>query len=113
MKCHYPKLNTMKQKKKYTAVGKWLCGSTLPIFKDAFVYSQGSMRMGTTVKPYGKGEYDIDLILHLPSGKSHHSPDKIRELVGQRLSENGKYKPILKELNRGWCLNYAGDFIWT
>lgn len=48
---------------KYRAVGDWLAadGSSLALFAPE-VYPQGSMLLGTTVRPYGQNEYDLDLV---------------------------------------------------
>lgn len=95
---------------KYKNVGAWLEKSNDPIFRGALIYPQGSVRLGTTVKPYGNDEYDIDLVVHLPHVTENASSERIKNTVGARLRENGIYAQKLLELKRGWRINYAGDF---
>lgn len=96
-------------KNKYEAVGNWLSDS--PEFKlsESAIFPQGSTRLGTTVRPFGRDEFDIDLVCHLVYGTISDPPDVIRNLVGDRLRENGTYRNMLKPLNRGWRLNYAAS----
>ncbi|WP_304545991.1 nucleotidyltransferase domain-containing protein [Sulfurimonas microaerophilic] len=96
--------------KKYNAVSKWLHDSDNEIFKDSTIYPQGSVRLGTTVKPYGANEHDIDLVVHLPKVNKYYSSEYIHELIGDRLKDHDTYSSMLKPLKRGWRLNYAGDF---
>lgn len=95
---------------KYENVGKWLQKSDSAIFADSFVYPQGSVRLGTTVKPYSDDEYDIDLVVHLPYINESISSEVIKNVIGDRLKENETYRHKLEELKRGWRINYAGDF---
>ena len=50
-------------RQRYHAVADWLNaeGSSLDRF-DPQIFSQGSFRIRTTVKPIGESEYDIDLV---------------------------------------------------
>ncbi len=38
---------------RYNSVGDWLAESEDPVFEDAVIYPQGSVRLETTVKPLG------------------------------------------------------------
>jgi hypothetical protein len=51
---------------KYGAVGRWLAApeSSLAIFAPE-VYPQGSMLLGTTLRTYGRSEYDLDVVCQL------------------------------------------------
>jgi hypothetical protein len=96
---------------KYKAVGSWLAfpGSTLAQFAPV-IYPQGSMRLGTTVRPYNcQHEYDLDLVCQL-HGCGHQSPMTIYRWVQNRLAANQTYKEILEPLKRCLRLNYAGAF---
>jgi len=48
---------------RYKSIGRWLeaDGSLLAPFNPV-IYSQGSLRIGTTVRPRGRQEYDLDLV---------------------------------------------------
>lgn len=82
-------------------------------FKDADFefYPQGSVRIGTTVKPIGKNEFDLDIVLHL-RGKSYqgNNPLKIYNELKRRLNESDKYNQMIELKNRCIRLNYSGDF---
>lgn len=96
---------------KYRAVGTWLAlpGSALAPFAPV-IYPQGSMLLGTTVRPYNsRHEYDLDLVCQL-----HHCGEQpplfVYEWVYGRLAENQTYKDMLERLKRCLRLNYAGAF---
>ena len=95
---------------KYYAIGNWLndVGSSLRRF-DPRIYVQGSKRTGTTVKPQGQQEHDLDLVCQymvIPS----MDPKVIKQLAWDRLGEHGYYRKIREEKNRCIRLNYAGEF---
>ncbi|OOZ38957.1 nucleotidyltransferase domain-containing protein [Solemya elarraichensis gill symbiont] len=95
---------------KYDAVGRWLDDADHPILADSRIFSQGSVRLGTTVKPLGRDEYDVDLVCHLLSGHASMGAAYLKKIIGDRLKANGHYQPILEEKQRCWRLNYAGQF---
>lgn len=90
----------------YEAVGKWLGDG---IEYDVRISPQGSMNLGTTIKPISdKDDYDIDLVCMLENGQRLDSFD-IKNIVGQRLKENAVYrKKILAEGEgtRCWKMQY-------
>ena len=95
---------------KYRAVGRWLAapGSSLAIFAPE-VYPQGSMLLGTTVRPYGRSEYDLDLVCQL-HWCAQQPPLTIYDWVHGRMAANETYREILEKLKRCLRLNYAGSF---
>ena len=94
---------------KYGAVGRWLDAreSALRIYRPV-VFVQGSVAIGTASKAVGREERDIDLVcrMHLPH---EISQARAKQMVGERLRQNGTYAEILEEKNRCWRLNYAGQ----
>lgn len=97
---------------RYQHVGNWLNDGKYEGSDDVpAIYPQGSFRLGTVVRPLRDGkesDYDIDLVCRLALKKESTIPKKIKHLVGRRLSENGRYEPMLdKEGKRCWTLNYA------
>lgn len=96
--------------KKYEAVGEWLNNSEDSVLSNAFIYTQGSVKLGTTVKPYKYDEHDIDLVVHLPSIDESYSSESVKNIVGERLKINKIYEGKISPLKRGWRINYAGDF---
>ncbi len=115
---------TMQEKavKSYEAVGKWLGDG---IDYDVKIMPQGSMNLGTVIKPIDDSDdYDVDLVCLLKDGKFLPLTD-IKNLVGDRLKENATYKKMLEsEGKRCWtmqydefhmdilpCVPYKGEFI--
>lgn len=100
--------DTMRDKaiESYTAVGKWLgdCAED----SSVKISPQGSFYLGTVIKPVSDNdEYDIDLVCLLKD-KHGASEYEIKNLVGDRLKEHGKYAKMLdtEEGKRCWTLNY-------
>jgi len=96
---------------KYEAVGKWLAESESPLhmYKPT-IYPQGSFKIGTTVKPLLKDEYDIDLVCELEDDVTITEPMSLLEKIYQRIRSNETYKSICQKKNRCVCINYAGNF---
>ncbi len=95
---------------KYDAVTKWLSAddSVLAAYNPD-IYPQGSLALGTAVKPLSGDEYDLDFVCELEGFTG--TPAEIKKIVGDRLKESAIYQPpLLEEMNRCWRLNYAGDF---
>jgi len=95
---------------KYQAVGKWLSAPGSPLFIYApEIYPQGSMLLGTTIRPWRGEEFDLDLVcqLHWCAGEP---PAKIYRWVHNRLADHETYRLMLEPLKRCLRLNYAGDF---
>ena len=92
--------------KSYEAVGDWLSSG---IDYDVHVYPQGSMSLGTTIKPVTDiDDYDIDLVCLLENGQSLDAKS-IKSIVGNRLKEHETYcAKILQEGEgkRCWKMQY-------
>ena len=97
-------------RRRYEGVGDWLAGATDPILRALAIYLQGSTALGTTVRPLGRNEHDVDLIALARQGSPHYSPVTIKLAVGKRLRESGHYAPLLEEKPRCWRLTYANEF---
>jgi hypothetical protein len=96
-------------KQRYEAVGAWLAASPDPRLRTLSIYLQGSTALGTTVKPLGRNEHDVDLVGHVAGGGGV-PPVILKKLIGDRLHQNGHYRSLLEEMPRCWRLNYAGEF---
>ena len=94
----------------YEAVATWIAGSDDPLLASTLVYLHGSGGLGTTIKPIGRMEFDIDLICLLLGVSRSTDPAAVKAAVGRRLREHGRYAQILQEKKRCWRLNYAGEF---
>ncbi len=97
-------------KTNYEAVGQWLADAEDDWLASSRIYLQGSTALGTTVKPIGQNEHDVDLVCHIPGLGQWRSPASCKQLVGERLKANQRYGRILEEKPRCWRLNYAGEF---
>ena len=97
-------------KKKYKAVGEWMAEEDTLLFQyRPEIYPQGSMRLGTAVKPLDSDEFDVDLVCELQVSSSADQSE-VKDIVGRRLAEHETYKKMRQEKNRCWRLDYAGQF---
>lgn len=78
------------------------------------IYPQGSIRLGTVVKPLRDCEgsaYDVDLVCELQYTEAQSiqlGPQAIKLMVGKRLQSDGVYSPMLDdEGKRCWTVEYA------
>ena len=97
---------------RYEAVCRWLEdeGSAVAAFSPT-IYPQGSMRIGTTVKPFGRDEYDLDFVCEFQFHVNMlQSPIQLLRLLELRLREHEAYRSILEMKNRCVRLNYANEF---
>lgn len=99
-----------KAKSAYESVADWMSKSTNPFLASVDVYPQGSVALGTAVRPLGSDEFDVDLINLIHRCHPYMLPEEAKKLVGDRLAEHQFYAKILEEKKRCWRLNYAGDF---
>jgi hypothetical protein len=96
---------------KYHSVGEYLEKEGSPFYgANLDIYPQGSMAIGTTVKPRKNEEYDIDLVLQMDHTPHHDNPVHLLDTLESYLRANGNYADIVERRNRCVCLNYAGDF---
>lgn len=95
---------------RYEGVGDWLARSNDWLLTSIAIRLQGSVAIGTTVKPVGANEHDVDLVAHVPDLDLAVSPALLKQRIGDRLRANGKYAPLLIEMPRCWRLDYANEF---
>lgn len=97
-------------KDRYEAVGAWLAEAESRFLQEASIYAQGSIALGTAIKPTGRNEFDVDLVCLLPTVDQSSSAAAVKALIGDRLKAHGKYDGILEEKQRCWRINYANEF---
>jgi hypothetical protein len=97
-------------KSRYESVGAWLGDSQEPLIRGALIYPQGSVSLGTTVKPLHREEHDLDLVSLIRHLLPSVSPSFLKRAIGDRLRANGHYRDILEEKPRCWRLVYANEF---
>lgn len=102
-----------KAEKRYQDLGDWLHRpeSTCAQF-EPHVFSQGSFRLGTAIKPDSEEQYDLDMGCNLMSGldKNSVTQQQLKHLVGHELELYRKARNIkedLAEKKRCWRLEYA------
>lgn len=81
-------------------------------FKDLkiVVYAQGSLLIGTTIKPLQDKEFDLDIVLHIEDSYLNHTPSEIYDQLYRVLSNHDTYKPLLQKKKRCVRINYNSDF---
>ena len=101
----------VRMKQHYEAVKNWIEADE-KFFKPYKydVYPHGSVRILTTVKPFGRDEFDLDIAIHLKAELSSHTPQRIYTELKRRLQEHDTYKAMLEPKSRCLRLNYTGDF---
>ena len=95
----------------YRSVGKWLQrpDSTLRHLHPE-VTLQGSFRHGTPTSPINdEDDHDVDLVCRVNLGKSRHSQEELKRLLGVEMNSYAKAHSMSRpdEGNRCWTLVYA------
>lgn len=97
----------------YLAIARWLGGVEGAPFRlyEPQIYPQGSLRLGTTVKPLSDGEYDLDLVYELQIDyKRIPRPVALIDIIYNRLRDHGTYRGMVERKNRCVRVNYEGQF---
>ena len=93
----------------YEAVGALLHNDrNIAQYGDISVFPQGSVALGTTVKPLSKSDYDVDMVALLKN--SDIDLRALKHVVGNALKSSDRYKNKIEKLPNGgkrcWTLNY-------
>lgn len=97
---------------RYHSIGDWLSepGTRLASASPK-IYPQGSLSIGTTVKPLAREEFDLDLVCELQlDPRRILNPLELLAAVEARLKERGIYDGMLEMKNRCVRVNYANEF---
>jgi hypothetical protein len=99
-------------KQHYEAICGWLNAENSPLLVvDPDLYPQGSMALGTTVKPLYQEEYDVDLVCELRlNPRTLTSPLKLLDVIEQRLKDSQVYRPLVDRMPRCIRVNYEHKF---
>jgi hypothetical protein len=96
----------------YHAICDWLGRDDSPLSRfHPELYPQGSVALGTTVKPQIGEEYDVDLVCEL--AVDHNSvpqPVLLLDLIEARMRESEVYQSKLERKRRCLRVNYEHDF---
>jgi hypothetical protein len=96
----------------YHAICEWLGAreSVLYLYQPD-LYPQGSVALGTTVRPQRGDEYDVDLVCELAiDPKSVTRPVQLLDLIEARMRESERYRNRLERKKRCLRVNYEHDF---
>jgi hypothetical protein len=95
----------------YQTLGNWLAASdsSLARFSPA-VYPQGSLPLGTSVKPRHGEEFDADGVCVLSRQYQNLTPSQAYDLVLARVLEHGAYRDKVEPRERCIRINYDGSF---
>jgi hypothetical protein len=98
---------------RYKSLGDWFHrdASTVKQF-DPQVYSQGSFRLGTAIKPENEdGQYDVDCVCELRAlAKTSLTQAKLKEMLGYEVELYRRDRSMINPLVEGrrcWTLEYA------
>jgi hypothetical protein len=97
-------------KTSYETVADWLSASENPLLKKLSLYAHGSSALGTTIRPIGREDFDVDTICRVYGLTEATSPSVLKQLIGDRLCEHRVYRAMLEEKKRCWRLNYERAF---
>lgn len=79
--------------------------------KSFEIYPQGSVRIGTTVKPLAKNEFDLDIVLHIRDNNFEQTnPIKVYNELKRVFKNDGRYEDKVEPKTRCVRLKYAGDY---
>lgn len=101
-----------KAQEHYKAIADWLLDPSSPLFRlYPSIYAQGSMAIGTEVKPLRNSKVDLDQVCacdceSLPDS----SPRQIYDLVLNRLLQSGVYASRITQLPKCIRISYAHQF---
>jgi hypothetical protein len=103
-----PKTRFEAAKTAYESVGDWLANCPDTGKYAPRIFPQGSMALGTTVRPLEREEFDVDLVCHFQKLDTRSPQAEVKTAVGDRLKgyEAG-LGPTLEEYKRCWRLNYS------
>ena len=99
-----------KAEERYKAVSSALESYDSP-FRQArlIIYPQGSMRLGTTVKPID-GPHDLDFVCELEVSHLQIDPLRLHDALFNFLLNHGTYKDMVSRKNRCVRITYADEF---
>lgn len=100
--------------RRYTHLGQWLA-TKYDIGWTVEIYPQGSMRLGTVVRPdFDVEQYDLDMVLVIHVDKDQITKQQLRDATGEMLKayiEDNEQSiiciPKLHERGRCWTLDFS------
>jgi hypothetical protein len=95
--------------KTYHEVGAHLAKALNHAPEKGDIFSQGSYRLGTVIRPWRDvtDVFDLDVVFRLVHPAAGQDPKKYRDAVGTHLRE--KYNGTVKPLAKGWRLDFSKE----
>ena len=92
----------------YGAMCNWLDDPESPLhIYHPSLFPQGSVALGTTVKPLKSDDYDVDVVCQLELDATDITdPIELLDLLEERLTSNAVYAPLVERKNRCIRINY-------
>jgi hypothetical protein len=95
----------------YTTLGDWIGDEKGPLGTfSPRIFPQGSIPLGTTVKPRQSEEFDADLVCVFRENYSDLTPQRLYDLVLNRVMDHETYRPMVEHCDRCVRLNYENQF---
>jgi hypothetical protein len=104
-----PRTKHQQAEARYRTITDLLADSHLAIYAPE-IYPQGSMRLGTTVKPLAKNRFDLDAVMLLPRLPATVSPADALDMVARFFEGHGTYAGLVERRPRCVRLSYADLF---
>lgn len=97
--------------REYNSMADWLNKNDTSLDDyDIKIYPQGSIRLGTAVRPVAGDEFDIDAVCQLNKNTQSLTAERLKNIVGSRLKSyknNAKKIVSVSERRRCWTLRYS------
>ena len=113
--CHHLQITDSQQTQaetRYQALGRVLETPRSPLFgHKPGLYPQGSLKLGTTVKPLGREEFDLDLVCELETdARRFPHPPQLITSIATYLNSLPAYVGRVRTKNRCVRIVYADQF---
>ncbi|HXH76159.1 MAG TPA: nucleotidyltransferase [Bacteriovoracaceae bacterium] len=106
--------------KRYMELAEWLKADSGKRYRsDSLLYPQGSMLLGTAIRPVkAEDDYDFDFVYLRDIKKESISQEELKNQVGDQLKDyiadlekkRAPEIPVLESRNRCWTLRYGTKF---
>jgi hypothetical protein len=104
-----PKTKHQQAEARYRTITELLAESDLAVYAPE-IYPQGSMRLGTTVKPLAKNTFDLDSVMLLPRLPAWVTPASALDMVAKFFEGHGTYAGMVERRPRCVRISYADLF---
>ena len=101
-----------KVKQSYNAVSSALKDSRTmgTLIRDLIITTQGSVRAGTTIRPVGQHEFDLDMLCVITLINPNFNPGQLLKLIWDAIGEHETYRPMRQMKDRCVRLAYKGEY---